>query len=328
MGVYVLYYHRIYPQGPADDVTLPLFEWEMKYLKKRYQILSLINIIDYINGDLTLEKPGVAITFDDGWFDNFVYAYPVLKKYGLKATIFVSTGKIRIDNIVRPTLGDLSIDNLQKPQGAKEGFTDSLYGNLNEFLSWEELRVMQRSGVIDVQSHGVEHRRTFCGDEPKGTATGNVSWSVLSASPDIKEGMPIYSVRSALAARSYYPDFSGGPGRWETEDDMRKRILGELVESRDRIHSEIGVKPLHFCWPWGQYSDIGIELAKDAGYNACYTTKAGSVATGTDRYGIPRVSTKGGKLTFMKRGIVYSNPFISKLYGFLTERSRIRAPYR
>lgn len=322
MGVYVLYYHRIYPEGPADDVTLPLFDWEMKYIKKRYQILSLTDLIDYINGDLALERPGVAITFDDGWFDNFVYAWPVLKKYGLKATIFVSTGKIRNENIVRPTLDDcwrkaLSIDNLQKPESAKKGFVDSLYGNFNEFLSWEELRVMQRSGVIDVQSHGVEHRRIFCGDKPKGTATDKVSWSVLSASPDIKEGMPIYPVRSALAARAYYPDFSGGHGRWETEDDMRKRILAELVESRDRIHSEIGFRPLHFCWPWGQYSEVGIELAKKAGYEVCYTTKAGTITTDTDRLMVPRVSTKGGKLTFIKRGLVYSNPYISKAYGFL-----------
>lgn len=319
MAAYILYYHRIFPNNPAPDVTLSLFEWEMAYLRKRYQVLSLTELLGYINGDLKLERPGVAITFDDGWFDNFVYAYPVIRKHGLKATIFVSTGKMRQGESVRPTLEDCwsgrrSIDDLQHPKGVEEGFLDSLSGDLREFLTWEELRVMQKSGIIDIQSHGVEHRKVFCGDEQKGWAKGKVSWSVLSAKPDIKEGMPVYPAKSALAAKAYFPDCHGS-GRWETENEMNKRALGELTESKSRIASEIGIAPVHLCWPWGQYSDEGIELAKEAGYSACYTTKAGTVSKGTDRYRIPRVSTKGGKLTFIKRGLVYSNTVISNLYG-------------
>lgn len=322
MGAYVLYYHRIFPDEPAPDVTLSMFEWEMSYLKKRYHILSLSELFDYINGNLTLNKPGVAITFDDGWFDNFVYAYPVLKKYGLKATIFVSTGKINSESRVRPTLeeswsGNISFDALQKPKSVEEGFLESLSGKLSEFLTWEELRVMQKSGVFEIQSHGVGHSRVFSSDEAKGVVKGNVNWSVFSASPEIKEGMPLYPVRSALAARAYYSD-GLGIGRWETEEEMKSRILRELIDSRDRISSEIGFTPVHFCWPWGQYSNIGIELAKEAGYQSCCTTRAGSVNKGTDRYRIPRVSSKRGKLTFIKRGLVYTSPIVSKLYRLLT----------
>lgn len=324
MGAYVLYYHRMFPNDPAPDVTLSLFEWEMAYLKKHYQLLSLNELLDYINGDLKLDKPGVVITFDDGWFDNFVYAWPVLKKYSLKAAIFVSTGKIRSGGGVRPTIEDCrdgrtSLDSLQKPRSVEEGFLESLHDNLNEFLTWEELRVMQKSGIFDIQSHGVEHRKVFCSDQAEGTVKAKIGWSLLSASPKIKEGMSLYPLRSSLAARAYSPD-GQGTGSWETEGEMRRRILGELIESRDRITSEIGVKPLHLCWPWGQYSDSGIELAKEAGYRACYTTKAGAIANGTDKWRIPRVSTKGGRLTFVKRGMIYTNPFISKAYRLLTRR--------
>lgn len=325
MGAYVLYYHRIFPNDPAPDVTLSLFDWEMAYLKKHYQVLSLNELLDYMNGDLVLDRPGVAVTFDDGWFDNFVYAWPVLKKHGLKATIFVSTGKIKAENSVRQTLEDCwngraTLDALQKPKGVEEGFLDSLTGDFREFLTWEELRVMQKSGVFDIQSHGVEHRKVFCSDEAQGFVHGKVGWSVISASAAIKEGMPLYPVRSALAARSYYPADAQGSGRWESKEEMKKRILGELTESKDRIASEIGVAPVHLCWPWGQYNDLGLELAREAGYQACYTTKAGAVTKGTDRYRIQRVSTKGGRLTFVKRGMVYTNPIISKAYRFLTRR--------
>ena len=324
MGVYVLYYHRICPKAPASDVILPLFDWEMSYLCRRFQILSSSELIDYINGDLILERPGVAITFDDGWFDNFVYAWPVLKKYGIKAPVFVSTGKIRTESSVRPTLeecwnGRLVLDILQRPKSVEEGFLGALSGDLSEFLTWEELRVMRQSGVFDIQSHGVEHRKVFCGDRPDGVIKGKISWSLLSANTDIKEGMPVYPAKSALTAKVYYPD-GHGSGIWETEDEMKERIMGELVESRDRIYSETGVKPIHFCWPWGQYSDIGIELAKEAGYEACYTTKAGTVTSNIDRFCIPRISTKGGKMTFIKRGLVYSNPYVSKVYEVMRSK--------
>ncbi|MEW5803101.1 MAG: polysaccharide deacetylase family protein [bacterium] len=357
MGGYILFYHRIFPHGPASDVTLPLFEWEMSYLKKHYQVLSLHELLDYIDGRLFLERPAAAITFDDGWFDNFVYAYPVLEKYGLKATIFVSTGKIQQENSMRPTLKDCwngrtTLDHLQKPKGVGESFLESLTGNLQEFLTWEELRLMYKSGVFSVQSHGIEHKKIFSGEDVKGFFKGDPKWDLRSAAKDLRIGVPLYPVKSSLGARAYYPDpslndhmasFSAqkdlpseedlmrefeklkslsrhGPEKWETDEEMKKRIFGELTESRDKITSEIGVTPHHFCWPWGQYTDLGLNLARDAGYHACYTTKAGSVSTLTDRYRMPRVSTRGCKLTFIKRGLIYTNPKISKAYLSLTRR--------
>jgi len=371
MGAYILYYHRIFSQRPAPDVTLPLFEWEMSYLKKHYQVLSLDKLLDYMNGKLVLERPAAAITFDDGWFDNFVYAYPVLEKYGLKAAIFVSTGKIRPEKRVRPTLKDcwngrVTLDALQKPKSVGESFLESLSGNLKEFLTWEELRVMQKSGTFLVQSHGIEHKSIFSGEDIKGFIQGDPGWKIRSAAKDTRIGVPFYPMKSSLGGRAYYPDpslndymasysaqkgraeecseecskegcskseedlmreverfRSSNPqdsGKWETDDDMRKRILGELIESRDKITSEIGVTPVHFCWPWGQYTDLGINLAQDAGYHACYTTKAGTVSTTTDRYRVPRVSTTGGKITFIKRGLIYTNSKISKAYLFLSRR--------
>lgn len=325
MSVYILYYHRISSKAQPLCVSFKLFNWEMAYLKKHYQILSLNELLNYMNGDLTLNRPGVVITFDDGWFDNFVYAYPILKKYGLKATVFVSTGKMGTDTIVRDTIedcwnGKTTLNDLRQPIDVDKSWADSLSDNFNEFLTWEELRIMQKSGVFDVESHGVEHRKVFCSDAAEGMVKGKVSWSVLSASPDIKEGMPLYPVRSALAARAYYPDFSGGPGRWETEEEMKMRIWRELVESKERISSEIGVTPLHLCWPFGEYSNVGVDLSRKTGYQACYTTRAGSISAGADRYMIPRVSTSGGKLTFVKRSMIYSNPLFSKAYSYLTRR--------
>lgn len=92
----ILNYHRI---GPMNDnwIIKPLhhkiFEKQVEYLSKNYEIISLKSLSEMlINGNVP--KKAVVITFDDGYKDNYEYAYPVLKKYDIPATIFLTTGPI------------------------------------------------------------------------------------------------------------------------------------------------------------------------------------------------------------------------------------------
>lgn len=90
-----LLYHRIKPY--TDDlynitVSPHNFENHLKYLKEHY------NIIRFDDDWSGVKQDSVAITFDDGYADNFVYAYPLLKKYNIPATFFVSTGTLDTKN--------------------------------------------------------------------------------------------------------------------------------------------------------------------------------------------------------------------------------------
>jgi peptidoglycan/xylan/chitin deacetylase (PgdA/CDA1 family) len=362
MGAFVFFYHRIFVTDPAPDVTLRLFEWEMQHLKNRYHILSLDDLLAYIHGDFTLRKPGVAITFDDGWFDNYVYAYPVLKKYGLKATIFVSAARMANEKYIRPSLEDYwkgrsTPDRLQRPRPVREGWQGSPEGALGEFLTWDELELMNESGVISVQSHGMDHRKVFSGDTIQGFCNARTRWAEKSALRDTRAGVPLYPTASSLSASIYHPstllndhlasyvESRGGEaffqksgaetelkneaeafrktspgvsGTWETEEQTRKRMMDELTSSRDMILSKTGVTPVHFCWPWGEHTDPGMRLASKAGYQACYTIEPGCVSSDTNPYKIPRVSARGGKIKFLKKGFVFSRKAISKAYVALT----------
>ena len=92
----ILNYHRI---GPMTDkwINNPLhqkiFGEQMKYLSENYEIISLNDLSEMIiRGNIP--KKAVVITFDDGYKDNYEFAFPVLKKYNIPATIFLATGPI------------------------------------------------------------------------------------------------------------------------------------------------------------------------------------------------------------------------------------------
>ncbi len=96
----ILCYHHVVPKGdklidfiePGMYVTEETFEKHIKFLSRRYNIISLENL-----SDLTIKNTCI-ITFDDGWADNFSYAFPILKKYQVPATIFLSTNLIGTTN--------------------------------------------------------------------------------------------------------------------------------------------------------------------------------------------------------------------------------------
>ena len=90
----ILMYHHvgIANHSRMDTVSPQRFEWHMAYLKKhRFNVLPLSTLVHIIQEGKPLPRKSVVITFDDGYEDNYAQAFPVLKKYGFPATIFVIT---------------------------------------------------------------------------------------------------------------------------------------------------------------------------------------------------------------------------------------------
>ena len=92
----VLIYHRV-KDLEVDTQMLAVspnhFEKQIEYLKANYKILSLQELISCLNKKRIPNK-SVVITFDDGYADNLHEAAPVLVKYNIPATIFISSGMI------------------------------------------------------------------------------------------------------------------------------------------------------------------------------------------------------------------------------------------
>jgi peptidoglycan/xylan/chitin deacetylase (PgdA/CDA1 family) len=98
--VAILTYHRIVSDGMVRDqyiqpgmyVRAETFESHAAYLQERFNVLGLEDLLErWRTNRLDEKKSYCVITFDDGWQDNYQYAFPVLKRYGLPATIFLAT---------------------------------------------------------------------------------------------------------------------------------------------------------------------------------------------------------------------------------------------
>ena len=95
MSISVLIDKHVIEKKQKNKKKQKNFEAQMKMLAKGgYTTITPDELLAYKQGKITLPKKSVLITFDDGWRNNYIYAYPILKKYGLKATIFLITSWI------------------------------------------------------------------------------------------------------------------------------------------------------------------------------------------------------------------------------------------
>lgn len=147
--IVVLYYHRV---GWVDVLSKPTrqFRAELAYLSRHYDCMTMRQLMDRLKSSQPLKRKTAVITFDDGYRDNFLNAFPELKRAGVPATFFVATGFIgstrAFPHDTRAMERGLSVrDNWEK-------------------LTWDDLRLMQEAGM-EIGSHTVEHVNMGSADE-------------------------------------------------------------------------------------------------------------------------------------------------------------------
>jgi len=222
-----------------------LFERKIDYLLRRgYEFIFHDDLYHYMKGEQSLSQKAVMLTFDDGFLDNWVIAFPILKRRGVKFTIYVSQEFVDISETPRPTLEDLwdgraNEDDLQ----------------ILGYLSWAEMRRMEASGLVDIQSHTSTHTWHFVsGDIIDFYHPGNASqypWMQWNRFPSKKPrwmlhppeqelwGLPVYENKRAMVARRYLEDpalnrmirdfvLDNGAETFFSRTDWRK-VLTQLV---------------------------------------------------------------------------------------------------
>lgn len=141
----VLLYHHV---APDREVTPEGFDRQMATLREEgWRSLGTGQLEAHLSGASPAPEKSLLITFDDGYADNWVYAYPSLRRHGMRAVLFVVTSRLREAAAPRPTSEEGgSIPDTRQDERGPDGF-----------LSWAELRAMTDSGVVEAGSHTHTH---------------------------------------------------------------------------------------------------------------------------------------------------------------------------
>jgi peptidoglycan/xylan/chitin deacetylase (PgdA/CDA1 family) len=271
-SVRILCYHRINdehnPFFPA--ISTSSFERQMRFLASHYKVVSLAAAIEHLHGGAA--DPVLVITFDDGYEDNYQNAFPILQRYGLPATVFLTTGSIdaqqpiwfsRMAHAFKTTdrqFVDLEIDIPRRFRMRTE--EDRLDSNRQVFnllrassdsdrQYWYD-RVLRDLGVRDDRANP---DRMLRWDQVRLMKAGGIDFGS-------------HTVNHPFLSK-VDPEQAG----WE------------ICESKRRIEEELELPVLHFAYPNGREVDLSAgnkELLRRAGYQAAVSTIWGTNFRCTD----------------------------------------------
>jgi peptidoglycan/xylan/chitin deacetylase (PgdA/CDA1 family) len=274
----ILVYHKVSPdRHPLYEPVDPArFEQQMRFLSECYTVMDLAELAER-SARGSLPPAAVAITFDDGYRDNYEYAFPILKKYGLCATIFVATGVIgtsdrlwhdRVFDAFRfatrdrvrlkhDELPELILDSAavrQRSLGAVLTKAKTLWGEAR-------LRLVEDVEETLRPSMPVLSRYMLNWDEVREMRRGGISFGSHTVTHPVLSRLP------------------------------HDELMRELAESRQQLQEELDVPIQAFAYPNGRAADYNEEVKnvlRESGYKWAVTTESGFNRSFADPYELKR----------------------------------------
>jgi biofilm PGA synthesis lipoprotein PgaB len=191
-----------------------------------FHAVSLDQIIAASQGRQALPDKAVLLTFDDGLASAYTHVFPLLKMFNYPAIVSVVTSWIESDEV---------IDYAGRGRAA------------DGFLSWEQMREMQASGLVEFASHTHDLHKGV-----RGNPQGNLQ----------------------PAAKTRLFDGSS----YESEAEYRRRIAADLARSVATMSKTLGRKPRIIVWPYGAYSAVSEAVAAEQGMRITMTLDSASLS--------------------------------------------------
>lgn len=271
----IVNYHRIlesFDPLRANETVLADFEWQMQVLADNFNVLPLEQAIAQLRSG-RMPPRAVSITFDDGYRSTHDLALPVLRRLGLPATVFITTG-----------------------------FIDS--GNMWNDQILEALRTAPL-GELDLRAHGLENY-AIASEADRARAAAQAIGRAKYLPPDQRAAL-----LAALADRSDH-----GPDLMLTADMIRAlaaagiaigahtvshpiltklgaaEAMAEIADSKQQLEAITGLPVNLFAYPNGKYGidfdQRHMDMARQAGFHAAFTTALGAASNADDPFAIPR----------------------------------------
>lgn len=285
---FVLMYHRVldtaakqpYFVQPGMFVTTASLEKHITFLKDRFEVVFFDDLAEKISKGEAIGGH-CAITFDDGWRDNYTAAFPVLEKHRVPATIFLATGFVGTDRIFWPEEICYYLDRMIVNESAFDDAPPALIhlsGEIDRFRQFKREVFFDKSiellkGYSPIaRAEILKYLRSlfkdapFCrqmlnwGEAREMLASGLVRFGAHTVNHEILDQVPLQKARD------------------------------EIAKSRADIEHRLGGKVRIFAYPNGNHSESIRKVLAENGFSAAVTTRKGFLGSGMPLMEVPRIA--------------------------------------
>lgn len=286
----ILIYHRVLTapdQMRPEEITAAEFDWHMQTLSRYFRVLPLSEAVRLLDSS-GLPPRAACITFDDGYADNVTVALPILRKYGLPATVFVATGFLdgglmwndSIIESLRSYDGErLDLSSLGLGVYATDELTRRRASAMEIIRSCKYLPLPRRDEVVAelaVRARQLPRDLMMSTEQLRGLPEQGIEIGGHTVSHPILTQLPPAEARQ------------------------------QIEDGRAGLAEILGQPPTLFAYPNGRrdidYTREHIDMVRAAGFQAAVITNRGVAGPGSDPYQLPRFTPwDRTKLRFLYR---------------------------
>lgn len=261
-----------------------------------WRSVSVSELIDFLKSGKPIREKPYAITFDDTYLDNWVYALPVLRRSGVRAAFGCVSAYLH-DEPPRPQATGDAASTLPSLPTSREAWDLALEeDDYSAFMSRDEVRALVSGEGHELLGHTHTLQLCFASTRP-GAPSGDADpyIGVHGIFPDPEEDGLAYPVASAYACDGFWPGDALGDGLLRrTTAERIEFCTTEFALNRERILDAVGVEPRALVWPLGACDAASVQAASLAGFEAAFTNQSGQNRHGCDLFRLHRERVESG----------------------------------
>jgi len=275
----ILMYHHFWDSDRypwrLEQTSKKDFENQIKYLSQQYNVVPLNEIIKCIQNKKPFPQRAVAITFDDGNKDNYLNAYPILKKYDLSATIFLPSGLLntkemywwdKVGYIIYKTtlesveIEDISHFNIQTNKQRFQIFHDII-------LKFNDLTEKERKQSVENLSDKLD------ANIPPDLGKDHIlSWNEVREMNNNNIDFGSHTVTHPFLTKV-----------------SLKEARRQIIESKKNLEEELGQNVTSFSYPYGAHNNSLKKILKENGFSCAVTVVPRLISLKSDPYELGRI---------------------------------------